>query len=806
MLDCYRVLDLTDYRGEIGPMLLGDLGADVIRIEPPSGSASRTMEPTIESLDPESPERSLSFLAFNRNKRSIALDPADDADRATFEALVASADFIFESAPDSVLADWGYDVDSIAALNDQIVHVRISPFGDDEPYAGLVANDLVLAAMGGPVSLQGPADRAPVRVSVTQVWRHAGVEAAAGALVAHRRVLTTGEGQYVDVSAQSAMTWTMLQAMDAHAIQGFDFQRDGSSMAGIDIVHRCADGYLVALPMSAVIKGLLELMIADGVMEESARDVDWDNFDMALRDPDAETEYSMPEMIAFLRQFFAGRKKLELLEFGIENEITLMPVNTLEELLGLEHLAVRDYWRDVEMPTGQVVRGAGLWARPQGEGAPLLSVRSNAPKLDEHGDEIRAELEGHNRARVEVAAPSDELPFDGLKVADFSWVGVGPISGKYLADHGASVIRVESENRPDVLRGGGPFKDAIPGWNRSQFYGDFNTSKRSLALDLKSPVAIDVAKDLIRASDVMIESFAPGAMVRMGLDYSSVREMNPGIIMVSTCLMGQTGPAAKLAGYGYHAAALAGFYEVTGWPDMAPSGPWTAYTDTIAPRFISVLLASALDRRRRTGEGCLIDLAQLEASLHFLGPEIYDLQVNGHSVGRLGNRSRFSAPQGCYPAAGEDQWVAIAVETDEQWQALLGVSGIDAPAGTETNEGRLARHDAIDEVLSVWTRTGSPHEIMAKLQAVGVPAGAVQRSSDLLVDPQYAARNFYRHHTHGEMGEVPYAGHQYRIRGYDSGPRGPAPMLGEHSFEVLTEVLGFSEDRVSEVFAAGVII
>ena len=804
MLDCYRVLDLTDHRGEIGPMLLGDLGADVIRVEPKDGSKSRVVEPTIDvegALD----RRSLSFLAFNRNKRSIALDPATPGDKDTLDALIRSADFIFESAPGSVLAAWGYDVEAVRAVNDQIVHVRVSPFGDDAPYADFDGNDLVIAAMGGPVSLQGPADRAPVRVSVTQVWRHAGVEAAAGALVAHARLRRTGKAQYVDVSAQCVMTWTMLQAMDAHEIQGFDFQRDGSKMGGIEIVHRCADGYLVALPLSAVIVGLLEWMIDDGVIDADAREVDWTSFDMALRDPEIELRYTLPDMIGYLGQFFARRTKSELLAYGIENDITLMPVNTLDELLDLEHLAVRDYWREIPVPTGQVVKSAGLWTRPQGDGQPLLSVRRDAPGLDEHGDEIRAELARIERSPIETGG-DDGLPFDGIKVADFAWVGVGPISAKYLADHGATVVRVESENRPDVLRGGGPFKDAIPGWNRSQFFGDFNTSKKSLSLDLKTPAAVEVAKELIRWSDVMIESFAPGAMVRMGLDYEHVKELNPGIIMVSTCLMGQTGPASKLAGYGYHAAALAGFYEVTGWPDLGPSGPWTAYTDTIAPRFISVLLGAALDRRRRTGEGCLIDLAQLETALHFLGPEILDLQVNGHSVGRLGNRSRFSAPQGCYRAAGDDQWVAIAVETDAQWRALIDATGIDVARATATNAERLACHDEIDACLTQWTQARAPETIAAALQAVGVPAGRVQRSSDLLADPQYAARRFYRRYEHGEMGEVPYAGHQYRIEGYDSGPRGPAPMLGEHSFEVLTEVLGLSEEQVSAAFAAGAII
>ena len=401
---------------------------------------------------------------------------------------------------------------------------------------------------------------------------------------------------------------------------------------------------------------------------------------------------------------------------------------------------------------------------------------------------------------------ADVLPFAGINVADFAWVGVGPISSKYLADHGATVVRVESENRPDVLRGGGPFKDAIPGWNRSQFFGDFNTSKQSLALDLKSDEAVEIAKKLIAWSDVVIESFAPGAFERMGLSYDDVRKLNPEIIMVSTCLMGQTGPAASLAGYGYHAAAIAGFYEVTGYPDRSPSGPWTAYTDTIAPRFISALLGAAIDHRRRTGKGCYIDLAQLEAALHFLAPEILDFQATGFAPTRAGNRARDAAPQGCYPCAGTDQWCAIAVDSDEQWRALCNEIGkSELAAGFATHSDRLGAHDEIDDVLAEWTGKQDPRDVMHRLQAAGVPAGMVQRSSDLLTDPQYAHREFYRFMDHAEMGHIPYAGHQYRIRGYGNGPRGPAPLLGEHSFEVLTQVLGLEEDEVGAAFASGAI-
>ena len=809
MLEPYRVLDFTDERGELGPMLLGDLGADVIRVEPPGGTAARQTQPV---ADGEAGElASLSFRAFNRNKRSIVLD-ADgaSADRDVLRELIASTDFLFESSPPSTLEAFGITPAEVRAINPRIVHVRISPFGNDGPRAGDLGNDLVVAALGGPMSLQGPRDRAPLRISVPQVWRHTGAEAAASALVAHARMRRTGEAQFVDLSAQCVMTWTMLQAMGAHAIQGFDFERDDSRMIGVEIVHACRDGHIIALPMSRVVQGLLDWMIADGVMDASARQADWEAFDQSIRDPSVKAPWTPAELVTLLRAFFARHTKRELFDFGIEHGITLAPVGTMSELLGLEHLAVRGYWREL----GGGDKAPGLWARSGPESEALLSVRRDAPALDADGAEIRESLGSDQKALsggrashppMPEADEGDRLPFAGIKVADFAWVGVGPISSKYLADHGATVVRVESENRPDVLRGGPPFKDNVPGWNRSQFYGDFNTSKFGLALDMKRDEGLAVAKRLIAWADVMVESFAPGAMQRMGLDYAEVRKLNPGIIMVSTCLMGQTGPARAMAGYGYHAAAIAGFYEVTGWPDMAPSGPWTAYTDTIAPRFVSTIIAAALDRRRRTGEGCYIDLAQLEASLHFLAPEILDHQVNGRSVTRIGNRSRFTAPQGAYRCAGEDEWVAIAVETDHQWQALCAnVPGLEAGAHP-SNEERLAAHDQIDAALTAWTAERAPEEVAALLQAAGVPSGKVQRSSDLAKDPQYLHRSFYREHEHGEMGTVAYAGHQYRISGYNNSPRGPAPLLGEHSFEVLTEFLGLSEEEVSEVFASGAI-
>jgi benzylsuccinate CoA-transferase BbsF subunit len=432
-------------------------------------------------------------------------------------------------------------------------------------------------------------------------------------------------------------------------------------------------------------------------------------------------------------------------------------------------------------------------------------VRASAtPIRRDRGVPAPGEADGNlgGRAGRVPPAPREGLPFAGLKVADFSWIGVGPITGKYLADHGADVIRIETANPPDRLRVAGPFKDGVFGPNRSQFYGAFNTSKRSIALSLKTPEAQEIARKLIAWADVVLESFTPGTMAGFGLGYDDAKRIDPGVIYVSTCLMGQTGPAAPLAGYGYHAAAICGFYEVTGWPDRPPSGPFTAYTDTIAPRFLASAVMAALDHRARTGEGQYIEQSQMESSLYFLAPEILDYQVSGRVPRRMGNEDPSMAPHAAYPAAGEDEWIAIAIEDDAQWRALvafLGEPGWAADPAYATVTGRLAARAAIDAHLAEWTAGHDMHELMGRLQAAGIPAGAVQRSSDHLRDPQLAHRRFFHPMEHPEMGMVPYEGHQFRISGYESGPRAPAPCLGEHSMEVLLDVLGLSEDEVARL-------
>jgi crotonobetainyl-CoA:carnitine CoA-transferase CaiB-like acyl-CoA transferase len=685
-----------------------------------------------------------------------------------------------------------------------LVYVAITPFGQDGPYARHRATDLTLAAMGGMMAVTGDADRRPVRISVPQAWYHAAAEAAVAALVAHFRRLQTGTAQFVDVSVQAAVFWTGLNAMIAHAIQGSDLNRNGTMLQlGVldtPLVYPCADGEVVLITSAPTGPHLLQWMLADGTIDtEWIAAEDWSTYEVRLL-TGAPLVHELAEVQARIRAFCARYTKAALFERALAVGATIAPVNTVADVLALDHLAVRDYWQSYRLPDGRTLRMPGPFVRAAR--TPIIFSRE-APAAGEHTAAIAAAP----RPRAQPsAAPAAALPFAGVRIADFSWIGVGPITAKYFADHGATVVHVETENPADRLRNVGPFKDGIKGPNRSQFFASFNTSKLSLALNLKLPEGLEVAKRLIAWADICLDSFAAGTMEHLGLGYDVVRALKPDIIMASTCLMGQTGPAAGLAGYGYHAAAVCGFYEVTGWDDRPPGGPFNAYTDTIAPRFLAATLIAALDHRRRTGEGQRLDQSQMEASLYFLAPELLDYQASGRVPRRAGNQAPGAAPHDAYPCAGQDQWCAVAVETDEQWRALRGVLGNPAwamAAELDTAAGRLERRALIDQQLAEFTAGLGARALMDLLQSAGVPAGMVQRSSDLLADPQLAHRRFFRRMTHVEMGEVPYEGHQFLIRGYDNGPLTPAPCLGEHSVQVLQEVLGCSDEDLARIAASG---
>jgi len=785
MLSPYRVLDLTDENAQMGPMMLADLGAEVIRVEPPRADRSAGR-----------------YHAYNRGKQAVELDLGSADGRAVLRELVASADFLFENAGPGVMAAKGIGFDDLVKSNPTLVYVATSPFGQDGPYAGHESTDLTLAAMGGMAALNGEPDRAPLRISVPQCWHHGAAESGAAALIAHHRRLQTGEPQFVDVSVQAAVTWTAIQAMTAYGVQGKNFERAGTNLqlgvVTLPLVFPALDGEVVIAGIGGTVSGMVKWMIEDGTVPESwANDDNWAQYDLIML-TGGHLNHPMDELIEVIAKYTAKYPKFELMERGLSCGVTVAPVSTVADVLRLEHLQARDYWRQYELPGRGTVRIPGAFARPQG-----TPLRAPAPAPAE--PVALASLGAKTPAGGAAGAAPGRLPFEGLKVVDFAWIGAGPLTVKNFADHGATVIRVETMNPPDRLRNVGPFKDGTPGVNRSQFFAMANSSKKGIVLDLKSDAGKEVARKLLAWCDLAFESFTPGTMADLGLDYEVAKALNPDIVYVSTCLMGQTGPARSLAGYGYHAAAIAGYYEVTGWPDRPPAGPFTAYTDIVAPHFLSATVAAALDHHRRTGEGQYIEQSQMEAALHFLAPELVEHQVNGAIPRRIGNDDPAMTPHGIFPTAGEDQWVAIACATDAQWKALAAAMGSSAPTGDDLAAlpGRQARKDELHARIAGWTSGRDRYELMAELQAAGIPAGAVQRSSDLLADPQLAHRRYFRPLQHPEMGTVPYEGHQFRIAGYDNGPRFAAPCLGEHTWDVLTEVLGLEEGAAAELLALG---
>ena len=395
------------------------------------------------------------------------------------------------------------------------------------------------------------------------------------------------------------------------------------------------------------------------------------------------------------------------------------------------------------------------------------------------------------------------LPFAGIHILDFTWYAVGPVTTKYLADYGADVVRIESAARLDGLRLAPPWKDARPGVNNSQFFASFNSSKRGLALDMSKPRAREIFLKMLPWADVVTESFTPKTLRNWGLAYESMRAVKPDLIVLSTCMQGQTGPHRDYPGFGNLMAALSGFYHVSGYSEVEPCPPYGAYTDFIAPRFSACALIAALDYRRRTGKGQYIDMAQYEAALHNVAPMLVDYFATGRVLGPTGNRSERYTPHGAYRCADEDgheRWIAIAVADDSEWQALIGVMGNPtAEACFATMLGRFQNHAPLDEFIGSLVRTRYADEFTVALQKAGVSAYPVQNCMDLHRDENLEAFGFWHWLDHKEMGPSPYEGLEHRMSRTPGGLQRPAPALGQHTDEVLREILGMAAAEIEEL-------
>ena len=381
---------------------------------------------------------------------------------------------------------------------------------------------------------------------------------------------------------------------------------------------------------------------------------------------------------------------------------------------------------------------------------------------------------------------------------------------KYLAEYGATVLRVESAKRPETLRKAAPFKDGVSGLNRSGYFANNNPNKYGVTIDMRHPRAKDLVLHMASWADLVTENFTPGTMESWGLGYQELRDANPRIIMFSTSMLGRGGPMERQPGFGPVLSSLAGLTHITGWPDRDPVNPYGAYTDFIVPRFAVPSILAALDYRGRTGEGIHLDMSQLEASIHFSSPVLMDWAVNGREQARMGNRDRGAAPHGVYPCKGEDRWIAIACFTDEEWQALrplIDPTGQDWAYGEQFCGvlGRRSAEDELDRQIGKWTRQWEAKPLMETLQKAGVPAGTVNDPRDLFEDAQLKHRGHFVYLDHPEMGPYPSDKSEFKLSRTPGCLDRPAPLLGQHTEHVLKEIIGLSEEEYQSLYADGVL-
>jgi crotonobetainyl-CoA:carnitine CoA-transferase CaiB-like acyl-CoA transferase len=804
-----RVLELTDSFGALCGQILADLGAEVTLVEPPGGVAARRRGPFWK--DEPGPERSLSFWAYARGKRSVVLDLASDSGRAKLRRLASDSDFLVESLGESRLRELGLERDQLARDNPALIHVTISPFGSDGPKASYAATDLIVAAASGPVFLCGDRDRAPLRVSLPQADLHAAADAALGALVAHFERKRSGLGQHVDVSAQQAMTLaTLFQSLDAPWKQA-----QGQRISGIVQLGKLAmrtryetrDGWVVLGPGFLPSTGPFLTRLArwaheEGLCDERYVAEEWGSFGIRMLLGQLEPEYFAPFDSA-LEKLFAARTNLEILGDAVKRKLLVAPTLGLAEIELLDHFKERQSFVEIEHPGQNVTpRYPGPFAR---FGASPIRYAAPPPRLGEHTAESLARPRAPRAPGFPSGAPTG-LPLAGLKVLDFFWVLAGPAATRTLADFGATVVHVECTRRMDTIRTIPPWYGGAPAPEASGAMQGANAGKLCVTLDLANPASRPVVERLVRWADVVTESFAPGVLARMGLDYTSLCQLRPDTILISSALMGQIGPLRDFAGFGNLAAAVTGFQHLAGWPDRPPVGPAGAYTDFIAARYNAIAILAALEHRERTGQGQWIDQSQAEAAFHFLAPAWLDWTLNGRAAAPMGNDDAELSPHGVFPAAGEDRWVAIAVRDASDWRALcdlVGRADWRSDSSLATADGRRARRAEIDAAIAEWTRARAAAESERELQARGVPAHAVLDMPGLYADSQLRHRGHYVELEHPALGTVATEAARCRLSRTPQRLPARAVTFGCDNSRVFGELLGLSADEIAALAAAG---
>ena len=802
-----RVVELGDVPAAYAGRLLADLGADVIKVEPPSGAPERRLAPFAGGV--EDAERSLTSIHANTNKRSLVLDLSAEGDRNVFQELLRSADVFVEATPLDRLESWGFTDAWLEENCPALVTVSMTPFGRTGPYRHYKTSDAITNGAGGFLYGQGDDQRGPCTAPSHSAYQVAGCVAATLAVAGVRHRRRSGAGQRLDVSLQEALTFTNSSSIARYTLENRMGRRPGAKTYGGSVtnIYRCKDGRYVHFTANLphMWRELTQNWMTGTVLSEPQ----WE--DMAYRDARSD------EASAVVAEFISGFNADEFVAEAQGRHLSAAPLNTVGQFVEGEQLSARHWLQEIEHPVIGRYRAPGFPMRLSGT---PMRVRRPAPLLDQHRDEVLAELElgrapvsvepvtsptsvrpersGAQRSEVEGRKPAAAWEADpnspmlsGLRMADLTQQFAGPLGTEILGYYGVEVLKIESNTV--AARGRG-----------AAIHADMNRAKLGVTLNLRHDQGKELFRRLVERSQLVVENFSVGVMERLGFDYESLRKVNPGIIQVSMPGWGREGPLRSWVAWGWQLLAYTGLMRLWGYPESPMRARCKiAWPDRVGAITMALGVAAAVEHQERTGEGQFIEAAMLEAQGAMMGPAILDYTVNDNEWETLGYREILGdpyAPYGCYPCAGNDDWIIIACETDEEWKAMAGVIGAGSwaeDARFADREGRRRHREELDEKLTKWTRTQTARQAFRRLQQAGVAAGIPMSGEDLYYDPHLRERGHIV-----EMDEPPWGrvGH-HGIPGIPSRSKAsaamPAPWIGAHNAYVLGEVLGLSEEEIA---------
>ena len=750
-------------------------GADVLALEPADGSPLREAPPLVER--------------DGRQVSMLGLSLAQDKELERFDAerlasQLSGADVFVTDAPLAELEAAGISRDAIDQRWPRLVVLHCSPFGTDGPYAHYRADDLVMQALAGFAGTQGVVGRPPLAAPAAIIPRAAGVLAAVGGISALLERVHSGRGQWVELSEQEAVSTLIMHVRSEFTKR--PIPRTGGPEGWAEVLPT-RDGYVTLSPWMR--DALRAAPVAFGV--EPAPD--------ELAEGEGMVAAKEPSL-AYYKPILAERTSAEVFHGLAELSVNLAWVRSAGELLDDPHLAKLGFIRELETAELGTLRTTGPPAR-----------LSQAEHGGEQASEQRGEHDGFGR-RPRPAQASG--PLDGLRVVDFTHAWLGPYATALLADLGAEVIKVEGPRRPDLWRRETRWSMPIaaPDAHLLNIRANFhmaNRNKRNVSLALDTDEGRALALELIARADLVLENFRPRVLKNLRLTHAEMRAVNPRVTLVSFSGFGSGGPYSNYRANGGSTEGNAGWDMLLGYPGEAPQLLGTMQADPICGAQMAAVGLAALWRQVNEGGGAVhVEGSMFEAAVGYIEEHALLASAGSGPVARNGNRHPSQAPHECFPCQGEDEWIAISVESDEAWAALLRVAGSNAALDRDewqTAAGRLADVDALEAAVGEWTQLWDAQTLQARLQRAGVAAGVVHSTLSHLTDPQLEARGWWRFLEHPDTGVRRYGGFPWRFSRTPASVTRPAPRLGEHTVEILTELLGHNEAEIGAWLKAGVI-